>query len=167
MMRFISILLLLYVSGAMIQGQSFTHLQDNYSGDVSMEESTGTVIFNTTGIIYFAEKVGSGNNPQTDQKQNFWDVPTEVSKIVIKSGVTVTGAFHTSTTCIIEGEDRKTSVVYGTPLERWADKNNPGGQDLQEWYYAQSNEYFIRRKYRSYRSNCTKFLGSGCCRNKP
>jgi len=141
MMRFISILFLLFVSGAMFHGQSFTHLQDNYSGDVSLEESTGTITFNTTGTIYFAEKVGSGNNPKIDQKQNFWDVPIEVSKIVIKSGVTVTGAFHTSATCTIEGEDRKTSVVYGTPLERWADKNNPGGQDLEEWYYAQFQNY--------------------------
>ena len=123
------------------QAQTVTELQSNYSGTTSWDAGSGTLSFNTTGTIYFASKVGNGTNPQTDQMQNFWDVPTQVKKIIIKEGVTVTGAFHTFATCTIEGENRYTSIVYGTPLQRWADANNPGGQDLSEWYYAQFQNY--------------------------
>jgi len=121
--------------------QSVSNLISNYSGIATWDETSKTVTFETTGTIYFADKVGNGNNPQTDQMQNFWDVPTTVAKIIIKENVTLTGAFHTFATCAIEGENRYTSIVYGTDVQRWADANNPGGQDLSEWYYAQFQNY--------------------------
>ena len=121
--------------------QTVTQLRNNYSGNTSWNSTSGTLTFSTSGTIYFSWKEGSGNDPETDQMQNFWNVPTEVKKIVINANVTVTGAFHTFGNCSIEGVNRYTSKVYGTPLERWADKNNPGGQDLEEWYYAQFQNY--------------------------
>ena len=122
-------------------GQTVTQLRDNYSGNTSWNSTTGTLTFSSTGTIYFSWKVGNGNNPETDQMQNFWDVPTEVKKIVINANVTVTGAFHTFGNCTIEGINRSTSMVYGTDEQQWADANNPGGQDLSEWYYAQFQNY--------------------------
>lgn len=124
-----------------VRAQSLTELQANYSGDTTWDSETGALTFTSSGTVYFEDKIGDGADNRTDQMQNFWDVPKSVHKIVIQAGVTVTGAFHTFDDCIIEGEDRSTSVIYGTPLERWADQNNPGGQDLDEWYYAQCQNF--------------------------
>lgn len=125
----------------LIFAQPVENLIKNYSGSAAWDETNKTLTFESSGTIYFQDKVGNGKNSQTDQMQNFWDIPTEVQKIRIKANVTVTGAFHSFASCSIEGDDRETSIVYGSNQQRWADKNNPGGQDLSEWYYAQFQNY--------------------------
>ena len=133
--------LVVITSGLTVLGQPVEELQSHFSGGSALDPASGTVTFTATGIIDFPDKVGEGTDPENDQKQHFWDVPAAVSHIVIDSGVTVTGAFHTYDDCTIEGMDRQTSVIFGTPLQRWADANNPGEQDLREWYYAQCQNH--------------------------
>ena len=70
----------------------------------------------STGIITFT-KSGS-------IKDFFYRVPTTVNKIIIKSDVTVTGAFKFFGTCTIEGENWDTSVIYGTSERRYSQNNN-------------------------------------------
>ena len=46
-----------------------------------------------------------------------------MKRIVIGRGVTVNGCFHSYSDVSIEGEDRKTSVVYGTEEQSFCQKN--------------------------------------------
>lgn len=117
--------------------QSILELKQNYSGKLKWDEKSKTVSFLSTGSIFFKDKTGTGKDLANDHKNHFWVVPKEVKNIIIKKNVTVTGAFHTSSDVLITGEDRKTSVVFGTNLQQWTDANNPGKQDLKEWYYSQ------------------------------
>ena len=43
-----------------------------------------------------------------------------MKQVRIAKGVTVNGAFHSKASVTIAGEDRKTSVVYGTDEQRWS-----------------------------------------------
>ena len=117
--------------------QSVEELISSYSGTIKWNKKTKTVRFESNGTIFFKNKTGIGQDLANDHKNHFWVVPKEVKKIVIGQNVTVTGAFHTNSDMLITGEDRKTSVVFGTDLQTWTDKNNPGKQDLKEWYYSQ------------------------------
>ncbi|RXP62683.1 hypothetical protein EC396_02905 [Lutibacter sp. HS1-25] len=117
--------------------QTVAELKSSYSGKLKWNNKTKTVRFESTGTIFFKNKTGIGQDLANDQKNHFWVVPKDVKKIIIGKNVTVTGAFHTSSDIFIAGEDRKTSVVFGTDLQTWTDKNNPGKQDLKEWYYSQ------------------------------
>jgi hypothetical protein len=116
--------------------ESVATLQASYSGTSSWDDATSTLTFTSTGTINIEAKKG-GTNKRTACREHFWNVPTSVKKIIIGENVTVTGAFQFNGTCTVEGINRKTSVVYGTPLQQWADKNNPQGLDLDEWYYCQ------------------------------
>ncbi len=121
--------------------QSVSKLEKSYTGKIKWDISSKTLTFESTGIIDFENKIGVGNDSENDQKNHFWRVPKGVKKIIICKDVTVTGAFHTFSDIEILGEDRKTSIIFGTNIEAWADKNNPGGQDLKEWYYAQLQNF--------------------------
>ncbi|MGM8361862.1 hypothetical protein ACSV4D_08115 [Flavobacterium sp. ARAG 55.4] len=96
------------------QAQSVADLQKKYSGRLSWNASKKELKFETSGAINFEDK---------GTKSFIWDVPVEVKNIVISGNTTVNGGFHTKGDCIIMGEDRKTSVVYGTDIQSWPQKN--------------------------------------------
>lgn len=98
-------------------GQSIEALIEGYSqeGGVSWEASSSTITFLQSGTIPF--------------QQNGWDVPADVKKIYIKAGVTVTGRFDCTSNLVIEGENRQTSVLFGTDQTGYA-KENGGGDQL-------------------------------------
>ena len=95
--------------------QSLEQLRSAYSGQFNWDNATASLRFNGSGEINFA-KAGI--------KSFIWQVPPEVKRIRIAKGVTVNGAFHSRSTVSITGEDRKTSVVYGTDEQAWSDKHN-------------------------------------------
>jgi len=92
--------------------QSVAELRQHYSGATKWNPAEHTLTFASSGTIHF---------DKPDHKSALWDVPEEVGRIVLRPDVRVTGAFHTRADCIIQGEDRRTSVVFGTPEQRWAD----------------------------------------------
>ena len=139
MNKLIIIFLFVFVAG--LSGQSVKELISSYSGEVVWEKKAATVTFKTTGTIYFKDKTGKGKNPLKDHKNQFWEVPQNVKHISIEKNVTVTGAFHAFNDLTIEGKDRKTSVIFGTDLQEWTHVNNPGGQELKEWYYVQIQNF--------------------------
>lgn len=129
---------IIFFLGSLIgSGQSVSKLKKSYTGKINWDNASKTLSFESTGVIYFKNKTGEAKDLENDQKNHFWEVPKEVKKIIIGKDVTVTGAFHTFSDILIIGEDRKSSVIFGTNTESWADKNNPGKQDLKEWYYSQ------------------------------
>ena len=135
------ILTLLVITPCAFAQESVTQLQENYSGNVSWEESSGTLTFLSTGTINFPWKKGTKEQAQSNLenwlKHNFWSVPKTVKKIVIEENVTVTGAFWFNGTCAIEGKNRETSVVYGTDISGWTEGGNEYGTDPNEWKYCQ------------------------------
>lgn len=127
----------IFLFASNLQGQSVAELMKNFSGKSKWNEKTKTLYFKSSGEINFTDKAGDGTDLENDCKNNFWKVPRKVKTIIIGKNTKVTGAFHTYSNITIKGEDRKTSIIYGTPLQTWTDKNNPCGVDLKEWYYAQ------------------------------
>ena len=103
--------------------QSVTELQNSYSGTTNWNAASHTLTFTTSGTINF-------NKP--DYKSYFWDVPQEVSTIIINANVTVTGAFHTYYNCTVRGMNRSTSIIFGDNEQRWA-----LNRDLEPWKYCQ------------------------------
>jgi len=95
--------------------QSIQKIKKNYSGVVEWNAKDSSVLFKTSGEINFKDK---------DVKSFIWDVPTSVKQIIIKENCTVNGAFHSYSHLIIKGENRKTSIVYGTEEKSWPQKNN-------------------------------------------
>ncbi|AQQ09672.1 Glycosyl hydrolase family 49 [Sedimentisphaera cyanobacteriorum] len=98
-------------------------LISSYSGGAAWNEDSSELKFITSGTI---------NLNRENLRSHFWDVPKEVSRIVIGKNCIVTGAFHTCSDCTIEGEDRNTSIVYGTDQQKWADSRG-----LKAYEYSQ------------------------------
>ncbi len=94
--------------------QSIDDFKVKYSGTFNWNKEKGILKFETSGAINFENK---------GVKSFLWDVPAEVKKIVINANTTVNGGFHTNSECSIIGEDRKTSVVFGTELQGWPQLN--------------------------------------------
>lgn len=94
--------------------QSVADLSSGYTGKTEWDASSKTLTFVTTGEITF---------PGKNKTAWLWEIPSDVSHIIIGENVRVTGAFHSKKSVSIIGENRKTSVVYGTPLQKWADNN--------------------------------------------
>ncbi|MBP6756141.1 MAG: fibronectin type III domain-containing protein [Bacteroidia bacterium] len=109
----------------------------------------------TTGTVEILKSVNFSVGATTAEidadKDGFnWIVPDFVNKIIIKTGVTVTGHFKLGKTLTIEGEDRATSIIYGTAKRKWAlgpngtndspNCNAATGDDLaadcQKWQYG-------------------------------
>ena len=107
-MRFILTNVLSFIllfSESSLQAQSVDELNRVYSGVFSFDKDAGILKFNTSGAIDFRrEKEMSG----------IWEVPGEVKRLVIGKDVRVTGQFTFRHNAVIEGEDRETSVIYGT-----------------------------------------------------
>ena len=110
-----SILVFAFLFFSMSYGQSIAELQKKYSGKFSWNLKNGELKFEKSGEINFYEKGAKGF---------IWEVPSEVKKIIITENTRVNGGFHTKSDCTIMGENRKTSVVYGTELQSWPQKNN-------------------------------------------
>jgi hypothetical protein len=125
----------------LLSAQSIFELKESYSGKIEWQKESKTIIFKSSGVIFFQNKTGNGLDSENDHKNHFWQVPKDVKKIIINENVTVTGAFHTYSDIEIVGRDRKSSIIFGTDLEAWADKNNPGNQDLSEWFYSQLQNF--------------------------
>ena len=113
--KLISFLLVVIVFINNTQAQSVADFQKKYSGNLNWDKEKGILKFVTSGAINFEDK---------EVKSFLWKVPNEVKKIIISANTTVDGGFHTYGDCIILGEDRKTSVVYGTETQSWPQKNN-------------------------------------------
>jgi regulation of enolase protein 1 (concanavalin A-like superfamily) len=101
----LSIAILLF--SHVVFAQSVETLKEVYTGDISWNSTTKTVTFNTTGTMNFPNRELLYNN--------VWTLPDSVKHVVIGKNVTVTGEFYANYTCLIEGMDWETSVVYGTP----------------------------------------------------
>ncbi len=117
------LLLPFILAASLAEAQSVPKLVAHYSGEASWDASECILSFTGSGEIRFPKKA---------HKQAYWDVPKEVSTIVIGRDVRVTGAFHTRNDCTIRGVDRKTSVVFGTDEQRWADDRG-----VKPYEYAQ------------------------------
>jgi|GEM_PF-1430933 len=121
------ILHLILCSITPLKAQSVSELQNKYSGTTTWDESRGTLTFTSNGNINF-------NKP--NYKNAFWDVPTNVTTIIINENVQVTGCFHTTGNCTIKGKNRKTSVVFGTNEQKWADNRN-----IKAYQYCQFQNF--------------------------
>jgi arylsulfatase A-like enzyme len=101
-----------------------------YSGKVDWNAESGTVTFSSSGHM-------------PDSKEGFfWNVPPSVKQIVINSDVTVQGAFRVKfrdakNPLVVKGLDRKTSVIVGTPQQKWTE--NAGIAESDKWRYGAIN----------------------------
>ncbi len=110
--------------------QLFDEIGLRYSGNVSWDATTGTLVF-----------IGSGSMPDA-REEYFWGVPASVKKIVVESGVTVRGAFRvtyrdSNNPLFIIGQDRKTSVIEGTEERKWTEHS--GIAESDKWRYGAIN----------------------------
>lgn len=101
-------LLLLIVSFLLqsLSAQPVPDLEKYYSGTYVWKEAERTLEFQSSGAFNFPGR--------KDLMEFRWDVPKEVSRIIINENVSVTGFFHLFNHTLIEGKDRATSVIYGT-----------------------------------------------------
>jgi hypothetical protein len=102
---------LLLVSATVAFAQTVAQLQSAYSGTLVWDEPSASLRFTSSGEINFA-KAGA--------RSFIWQIPPEVKRVRIAKDVTVNGAFHSKASVTMAGEDRKTSVVYGTDEQRWS-----------------------------------------------
>ena len=98
-------------AAAMASSQSLDALKLAYSGKVEWDESSATVRFSQSGAINFAD---------AEIKSFIWQIPPEVKQVRIGKDVRVNGAFHSKASVTISGEDRKSSLVYGTDEQSWS-----------------------------------------------
>ena len=91
--------------------QSVDQLAATYSGKLAWDQATATLRFTSSGNINFAKE---------GARSFIWQIPADVKQIRIAKDVTVNGAFHSKESVSITGEDRKTSVIYGTDEQRWS-----------------------------------------------
>ncbi len=108
-------LLCLITLSIQLKAETVAELISGYTGTAQWDEASKTLTFVTSGQITFPDK---GN------KSWLWEIPADVKKIFILKNIMVNGAFHSKASITIEGEDRKTSVVYGTNEQRWADNRS-------------------------------------------
>jgi len=94
-----------------LRAQPVDQLAAAYSGTLSWDQPSATLHFSGSGSIHFTN---------TGMLSFIWLIPPEVKRIYIAKGVTVNGAFHSKASVMITGEDRKTSVVYGTDERSWS-----------------------------------------------
>jgi hypothetical protein len=95
--------------------QSVDDLKAAYTGRVNWDPASATLRFTDSGAINFSAE---------GLRSFIWHIPPEVKQIRIARNVTVNGAFHAKASVTIAGEDRKTSIVYGTDEQAWSSKHN-------------------------------------------
>ena len=104
-------MLTLACSARWVLAQSVAELQTSCTGATTWDSAGGVLTFTGSGEIAFTN---------AGLKSFIWQIPPEVKQVRIAKGVTVNGAFHSKASVTIAGEDRKTSVVYGTDEQRWS-----------------------------------------------
>ncbi len=107
--------IVLILLGTLIHAQSVEKLLEAYTGDVSWNSTTQTISFNTTGTMNFSGRELLYNN--------VWTMPENVKHVIIGKNVTVTGEFYAEYTCLIEGMDQETSVVFGTSQQNYLNQS--------------------------------------------
>jgi hypothetical protein len=105
---------LLAVSATVAFPQTVEQLQSAYSGKLAWNKADAMLRFTGSGEINFTNAAA---------RSFIWQIPPEVKQVRIAKGVTVNGAFHSKASVTIAGEDRKTSVVYGTEEQSWPQKH--------------------------------------------
>jgi hypothetical protein len=113
-LRSIAVVCLIGLSTFNALSQSLNKLRSAYSGKLVWDESTATLRFTESGSVEFTD---------AGKLAFIWKIPVEVKRIEIAKGVTVNAAFHSEASVAISGEDRKTSIVYGTPEQAWSKKH--------------------------------------------
>ncbi len=98
-----------------------------YIGKTSWDSTAGILVFQSSGTM-----------PESTEGFH-WQVPADVRQIVIGEGVTVRGALRVSfrepaNPLHIVGQNRETSVLYGTDEERWTTKHKIAEND--KWKYG-------------------------------
>jgi len=93
--------------GGAVRGQSISELNSHYSGQTEWDAASGVFTFTSSGTIDFA---------LPEERDGIWFVPAEVQRIVINENVRVTGQFTVRSTMTVEGRDRYTSEMFGTPV---------------------------------------------------
>jgi hypothetical protein len=102
-------------AAANASAQSPEQLRSAYSGRLEWDKHGATLHFTGSGEIHFTD---------AGLKSFIWEIPSEVKRVQVGRNVTVNGAFHARADLLITGEDRKTSVVYGTDEQRWSQSRN-------------------------------------------
>lgn len=98
-----------------------------YSGEVRWGAETGGLTFVTSGTM------------PSGKESFFYNVPSEVKKIFIAKNVTVKGGLRVgyrdkNNPLHIVGEDRKTSVIFGTDALKWTENNKV--PENSKWTYG-------------------------------
>lgn len=104
-----------------VSSQSLEQLRSAYSGKLAWDKAAATVRFTESGAINFTN---------AGAKSFIWQIPPEVKQVRIAKGVTVNAAFHSKASVTIAGEDRKTSIVYGTDERSWADQHRLNAYEI-------------------------------------
>ena len=113
--RVVFCLLVCLVMGVVVsKAQSVEALVAAYSGKAEWGQAEQTLRFKTSGNINFAP---------AGVQSFIWNIPSSVKMVRIDKGVRVNGAFHSRTSVCIAGEDRKSSVVYGTDERFWSQRH--------------------------------------------
>lgn len=107
---------------------NFTFLGFPYSGAWYWDSSANALVLSGSGSI----------------NGFFWNPPQTVSHILIKKNVTVTGAFYFTSSCLLEGEDSNTSVIYGTPEQRYCQNRNINPQDYNAVFAGRNATVRVR-----------------------
>ncbi|MCG8699484.1 MAG: carbohydrate-binding protein, partial [Bacteroidales bacterium] len=103
----LAVCLVLSITASM--AQTVTVARNAYTGNTSWNASTGTFTISSTGAFNFSNR--------SQLYKNVWNIPSQVKRIIIKSNVTVTAEFYADYNCTIQGENKYTSVVFGTPKQ--------------------------------------------------
>lgn len=127
-MRNLLLIIVLFVFGtcSSVMAQSVSDFQRRYSGNTCWDASSGTMTIKSSGYLNFQGKNNPSSNHRNGAGYFIWNVPTSVNKIVIESCVTVNAAFHSEANLTIEGENRRTSIIYGTEIQDWEDNSGAG-----------------------------------------
>lgn len=115
MCRKLLYLLFITILSANLEAQTVDELIKSYSGKIEWNSQTAELTFTSAGVITFENK--------GEPKKHFWNIPKNVKTITIEADVRVVGAFHSQGDCTIRGKHRKTSMVYGTDIQKWAQTN--------------------------------------------
>ena len=117
MKKYLIVLICSFFVHSITNAQSVDQLRNNYTGNTTWNATTGVLKFSSNGTINFT--------------QNGWKIPDNVKKVIIGANVRLVGRFDwdNAGAITIEGEDRKTSVVFGTNQKEYA-KANGGGDKL-------------------------------------
>lgn len=131
-MKYLYIVLLSLFCGSLLQAQSVNDFMTNYSGVSSF--NGGVLTIQSSGYLkmsgYFTYPFNfpynanyNPNQPRArkDYEYFIWVVPNNVKEIVINANTLVNAAFHYTHDLIIRGQDRRTSIIYGTQIRGWND----------------------------------------------